>query len=115
MSRQSGSVDLDRLARLHQQIGDHGHEFGGIPAGALVDLRSVRPALGDADDATVYQRTNGRLGAQPLWFPAALLTTTGRRSGTPRTTATLCVRDGDEVILPVSFRGRNANPLWYPI
>ena len=26
----------------------------------------------------VYQRTNGRLGAKRLWFPAALLTTTGR-------------------------------------
>ena len=25
----------------------------------------------------VYQRTNGRLGAKLLWFPAALITTTG--------------------------------------
>ena len=29
----------------------------------------------------VYRRTNGRLGAKLLWFPAALLTTTGRKSG----------------------------------
>ena len=29
----------------------------------------------------VYRRTNGRWGAKLLWFPAALLTTTGRKSG----------------------------------
>jgi deazaflavin-dependent oxidoreductase (nitroreductase family) len=61
----------------------------------------------------VYRRTNGRLGAQLLWFPSALLTTTGRKSGQPRTTATLCLRDGPKVILPASFGGRDTNPLWY--
>jgi hypothetical protein len=48
----------------------------------------------------VYRRTNGRLGAKLLWFPAALLTTTGRKSGQPRTTATLYLRDGQKVVLP---------------
>lgn len=61
----------------------------------------------------VYQRTNGKLGAKLLWFPSALITTTGRKSGVPRTTATLCLRDGDRVILPASFGGRDSNPLWY--
>ena len=61
----------------------------------------------------VYQRTNGRLGAKLLWFPAALLTTTGRKSGEPRTTPTLYLRDGDRVILPATFGGRSDNPVWY--
>jgi F420H(2)-dependent quinone reductase len=61
----------------------------------------------------VYRRTNGRLGARLLWFPAALLTTTGRKSGEPRTTPTLYLRDGDPVILPASFGGRAENPMWY--
>jgi deazaflavin-dependent oxidoreductase (nitroreductase family) len=61
----------------------------------------------------VYRRTNGKLGAKLLWFPAALLTTTGRKSGEPRTTATLCLRDGEKVILPASFGGRDRDPLWY--
>ena len=60
-----------------------------------------------------YRRTNGRLGAKLLWFPAALLTTTGRKSGEPRTTPTLYLRDGDRVILPASFGGRSNNPAWY--
>ena len=61
----------------------------------------------------VYRRTNGRIGAKPLWFPAALITTTGRRSGQPRTTPTLYLADGDRVILPASFGGRDADPAWY--
>ena len=61
----------------------------------------------------VYRRTSGRLGAKLLWFPAALLTTTGRKSGEPRTTPTLYMRDGDRVILPASFGGRAENPVWY--
>ena len=61
----------------------------------------------------MYQGTNGRLGARLLWFPAALLTTVGRKSGKPRTTPTLYLRDGDRVILPASFGGRANNPTWY--
>ena len=61
----------------------------------------------------VYQSTNGRLGARLLWFPAALLTTIGRKSGEQRTTPTLYLRDGNRVILPASFGGRAKNPTWY--
>jgi deazaflavin-dependent oxidoreductase (nitroreductase family) len=61
----------------------------------------------------VYRRTNGLLGSRLLWFPAALLTTTGRKSGQPRTTPTLYLRDGDRIILPASFGGRDQNPGWY--
>jgi deazaflavin-dependent oxidoreductase (nitroreductase family) len=61
----------------------------------------------------VYRRTNGRLGARLLWFPAALLTTIGRKTGAPRTTPTLYLRDGERVILPASFGGRAENPTWY--
>lgn len=61
----------------------------------------------------VYRRTDGRIGAKLLWLPAALLTTTGRASNEPRTTATLYLRDGDRVILPASFVGRDEHPLWY--
>ena len=61
----------------------------------------------------VYRRTNGRLGAKLLWFPAALITTTGRKTGKPRTTPTLYLRDGDRVVLPASFGGRDASPGWY--
>lgn len=60
-----------------------------------------------------YHRTDGRIGHRLLWFPAALVTTTGRKSGRPRTTPTLYLRDGERVILPASFGGRDADPGWY--
>lgn len=60
-----------------------------------------------------YQRTDGILGSRLLWFPAALVTTTGRKSGVLRTTPTLYLRDGDRVVLPASFGGRDENPGWY--
>jgi deazaflavin-dependent oxidoreductase (nitroreductase family) len=61
----------------------------------------------------VYRRTNGRLGAMLLWFPAALITTTGRKSGQPRISAALYLRDGDRVVVPASFGGRAGHPAWY--
>ena len=61
----------------------------------------------------VYRRSNGRLGARLLWFPAALLTTIGRKSGEPRTTPTLYLRDGDRVIVAASRSGTDKNPMWY--
>jgi deazaflavin-dependent oxidoreductase (nitroreductase family) len=60
-----------------------------------------------------YQNTGGRIGHRLLWFPAALLTTTGRKSGQPRTTPTLYLRDGERVVLPASFGGRDTDPVWY--
>ena len=60
-----------------------------------------------------YERTDGIVGSRLLWFPAALVTTTGRKSGASRTTPTLYLRDGDRVVLPASFGGRDANPAWY--
>lgn len=61
----------------------------------------------------VYRRTNGRLGSRLLWFPAALVTTTGRKSGQPRTTPTLYLRDGPRIVLPASYGGRDRHPAWY--
>ena len=60
-----------------------------------------------------YQHTDGLVGSRLLWLPSALITTTGRRSGQPRVTATLCLRDGERVILPASFGGRDHDPAWY--
>ena len=50
----------------------------------------------------VYQRTNVWLGSRLLWFPAALVTTIGRKTGQPRVTPTLYLRDGDRVVLPAT-------------
>lgn len=42
-----------------------------------------------------------------------MLTTTGRKTGQDRVTPTLYLRDGDRVVIPASFGGRNTDPAWY--
>lgn len=69
----------------------------------------------------VYQATGGRLGGR--WRlgsqrfgdvpPVGILTTTGRRSGAPRESPLLFLREGGRVILVASQGGRTNNPMWY--
>lgn len=48
-----------------------------------------------------------------MMFPNVNLTTTGARSGAPRTTTLLYFTDGDDVILVASSFGRDKHPAWY--
>jgi deazaflavin-dependent oxidoreductase (nitroreductase family) len=68
----------------------------------------------------LYRRSNGRIGktwrvgsALRHGVPVCLLTTTGRKSGLPRTVPLLHMTDGDNVILVASQGGLPENPQWY--
>jgi deazaflavin-dependent oxidoreductase (nitroreductase family) len=61
----------------------------------------------------LYKLTGGRLGGTFQKAPVALLTTTGRKSGQPRVSPLLYVRDGDKVIVPASRGGSDKHPMWY--
>ena len=60
-----------------------------------------------------YQETDGEVGY--LWNGATilLLTTTGRRSGQPRTTPLIFARDGDDYLVVASMGGAPKHPQWY--
>lgn len=61
-----------------------------------------------------YKVSGGRLGGTFLQgAPVALLTTIGRKSGEPRVSPLLFLRDGDRVVLVASQGGRANNPMWY--
>ena len=45
--------------------------------------------------------------------PVMLLTTTGAKTGQPRTLPLLCVTDRDELMLIASNYGRTGHPAWY--
>ena len=65
-------------------------------------------------NAFVYKKTDGKLGGKFLKGAAvALLTTTGRKTGEPRVSPLLYLRDGDRVILVASQAGAAKNPMWY--
>jgi len=61
----------------------------------------------------VYRLSNGKLGGTFQSSPVALLTTTGRKSGEPRVSPLLYLREGGRVILAASQGGRDTNPMWY--
>ncbi len=63
-------------------------------------------------DRRLLKLTKGRLStAGPI--AAALLETTGARTGQPRRTATLYFHDGERVTIIASQRGWPKNPAWY--
>jgi deazaflavin-dependent oxidoreductase (nitroreductase family) len=64
-------------------------------------------------NAWMYKVTGGRLGGTIKKAPVALLTTTGRKTGQPRVSPLLYVRDGDKVIVPASRGGSDKHPMWY--
>jgi deazaflavin-dependent oxidoreductase (nitroreductase family) len=64
-------------------------------------------------DRRIYQLTGGRwsvIGRHEL--PSLLITTTGRRSGQPRTQPLLYARDGDSYIVIGSNWGQEHHPAW---
>jgi deazaflavin-dependent oxidoreductase (nitroreductase family) len=66
-------------------------------------------------DRMVYRLTRGRSTASS-WLAGveiAMLTTTGARTGKPRTLPVLGLPDGENIILIASNFGRSRNPAWY--
>jgi deazaflavin-dependent oxidoreductase (nitroreductase family) len=60
-------------------------------------------------------RAGGRLRRSWLFAagqPVLALTTTGRRSGQPRTTAVACFVEGDDLVLAGMNLGRTGHPAW---
>jgi deazaflavin-dependent oxidoreductase (nitroreductase family) len=60
-----------------------------------------------------YQETDGEVGYIWNGAPILLLTTTGRKSGQPRTTPLIHARDGDDYLVVASMGGAPQHPQWY--
>lgn len=60
----------------------------------------------------VYRATRGRVMGKVGRAPVLLLTTTGRRSGQPRTAPVLYLADGDRLIVIGSNAGNERAPAW---
>jgi deazaflavin-dependent oxidoreductase (nitroreductase family) len=65
-------------------------------------------------NTAAYKVSGGRVGGTFLQgAPVALLTTIGRKSGEPRVSPLLFLRDGNRILLVASQGGRTNNPMWY--
>lgn len=61
----------------------------------------------------VYKRTGGKVGGKVGPTTMGLLTTTGRKSGRPRTTPLNIMADGDRWLLVASYGGDDRDPQWF--
>ncbi|MDQ3385553.1 MAG: nitroreductase family deazaflavin-dependent oxidoreductase [Actinomycetota bacterium] len=62
---------------------------------------------------TIYKLSGGKLGDRLVGMPVLFLTTTGRRSGEPRTTPLTYLEDGDDLVIVASYGGEEKHPAWY--
>ena len=60
-----------------------------------------------------FRATEGKTAGRFTGRPLLLLTTTGARSGQPRTVPLLYTRDGDRIVVIASKGGEPTNPAWY--
>ncbi len=60
----------------------------------------------------LYSKTGGRVGHRLIGVPSLLLRTTGRKSGTIRTSALVYAKDGDSYLLVASNGGSDRPPGW---
>lgn len=60
-----------------------------------------------------YLETDGEVGYMWNGVPTLLLTTTGRKSGQPRTTPLIFAPDGDDYLVVASMGGAPKHPAWY--
>lgn len=63
--------------------------------------------------ACLYRLTNGLIGGTIVGLPVLLLTTTGRRTGKPRTKPLCYFDDGQNLVLIASNGGSVNHPEWY--
>lgn len=75
----------------------------------------VQPDISLIGDEHVakYRETDGAVGYEWNGATCLLLTTTGRRSGEPRTVPLIFAADGDRCILVASKGGAPEHPSWY--
>src|SRR5579864_4057497 len=60
-----------------------------------------------------FRLSGGRLGGRQGRYDILLLTTTGRKTGEPRTHALLFIRDGARYVVCASNFGAPYDPAWY--
>jgi deazaflavin-dependent oxidoreductase (nitroreductase family) len=60
-----------------------------------------------------FRANSGKVGGQFAGAPMLLLTTTGAKSGQPRTSPMVYTTDGDRMIVIASKGGAPTNPAWF--
>jgi deazaflavin-dependent oxidoreductase (nitroreductase family) len=81
----------------------------------IIPMSWIRPRALVSIDRTVFRLSRGRatLSAWISGLPVIMMTTTGARTGQPRTLPVLALPDGDRLVLIASNFGKSSHPGWY--
>jgi len=102
-----GSKEID--ARMSERPENQGSESGGRgPVSMPSDMRAFNRAI-----IAEFRANGGQLSGPMAGRSLLLLTTTGARSGQPRTTVLGYGRDGDRFVVIASDNGAPSHPAWY--
>ncbi|MBH0776594.1 nitroreductase family deazaflavin-dependent oxidoreductase [Nocardia bovistercoris] len=82
---------------------------GGEPAG----YRPPDLTLRGAEHVRRYLETDGEVGYEWNGVPILLLTSTGRKTARPRTSALIYGTDGSDYLVVASAGGADRHPAWY--
>ena len=110
MAARSGWLDPDALTTLKAAAS---RDFAHHSARMLSCLEMASWQWFSDAHRAVYRMTHGRIGSRLAGRPMLLLTTTGRKSGTLRTTPLSYLRDGDDCIVVASNNGGDRHPAWW--
>lgn len=84
-----------------------------LPAVDRSKLKDGFARIATALHTQVYKLTGGKVGGKAGKTTMGLLTTTGRKSGRPRTTPLNIMADGDRWLLVASYGGDDRDPQWF--
>lgn len=100
-------VDSTRDAGLPRRVV---RQVAATRAGAWICARLLHRI-----DHVVFRATGGRttFSAIASGFPVVMLTTTGARTGRPRTMPVLALPDGERMVVIASNFGQRHNPAWH--
>jgi deazaflavin-dependent oxidoreductase (nitroreductase family) len=66
-----------------------------------------------AGHVRLYRMSNGRFGSKMSGLSVALVTTTGRKTGKPRTVPVASFDDNGDVLVIASYGGSPQHPAWF--
>jgi deazaflavin-dependent oxidoreductase (nitroreductase family) len=90
------------------------HARGGVRCGVPTRPKDAIAKVVGSLHRSVFSASNGRLLGRVAGMPVVMLTTTGRKSGQPRTTMlTSPVQEGDRIVLVASYGGDPHHPAWF--
>src|SRR5271167_4963940 len=84
------------------------HRFGYVMLGELATTRLFYTL-----HRAIYRLSGGRIFSRSVGCPVVLLTTTGRKSGEPKTAPIFGFQEGQSVVVVPSNAGKKHYPSWY--